>query len=138
MHTTLPKDIQDEYDVFEEESVLYTQYSTINAVHAGAKVKKLLQLCTGALYDEEGRVIKIHKERYDLVMSLVLERRCSLVAFNWRHEREQLVALANKYKIKYAVIDGQTPAAKRADIVDRFQAGQYNVSLLIHNLQVTG
>lgn len=124
VHTTLPKDIQDEYDVFEEESVLYTQYSTINAVHAGAKVKKLLQLCTGALYDEEGRVIKIHKERYDLVMSLVLERRCSLVAFNWRHEREQLVALADKHKIKYAVIDGQTPATKRANIVERFQAGQ--------------
>ena len=59
-----------------------------------------------------------------MVMSLIVERRHSLVAFNWRHEREQLVALAEKQKIKYAVIDGQTPSNKRADIVERFQAGQ--------------
>ena len=124
VYTTLHKDIQLEYDTFEEESVLYTEESTINAVHAGAKVKKLLQLCTGAIYDEFGNVIKIHKERYDMVMSLIVERRHSLVAFNWRHEREQLVALAEKQKIKYAVIDGQTPSNKRADIVERFQAGQ--------------
>ena len=124
VYTTLHKDIQLEYDTFEEESVLYTEESTINAVHAGAKVKKLLQLCTGAVYDEFGNIIKIHKERYDMVMSLIVERRHSLVAFNWRHEREQLVALAEKQKVKYAVIDGQTPSNKRADIVERFQAGQ--------------
>ena len=124
VYTTLPNDIQLEYDMFEEDSILYTKEATINAVHAGAKVKKLLQLCTGAVYDETGSIIKIHKERYNIVMSLIVERRHSLVAFNWRHEREQLVALAEKQNIKYAVIDGQTPANKRGDIVERFQAGQ--------------
>ena len=100
------------------------RYKLEECIDMPAKVKRLLQLCTGAVYDEFGNIIKIHKERYDMVMSLIVERRHSLVAFNWRHEREQLVALAEKQKVKYAVIDGQTPSNKRADIVERFQAGQ--------------
>jgi SNF2 family DNA or RNA helicase len=49
------------------------------------------------------------------------------VAFNWRHEREHLVKLAEEMKLDYGVIDGDTPANKRKDIVDRMQAGQLQV-----------
>jgi len=62
-----------------------------------------------------------------MVMDLIEARDKTLVAFNWRHEREQLVKLAEKRNVKYAVIDGSTPAEKRSDIVDRFQAGQITV-----------
>lgn len=106
---------------------MYTGSGTINAVHAGAKVKKLLQLCTGAIYDQDGVTHGIYKERYELVISLVEAREHSLVAFNWQHERDCLVELAEKKKIKYAVIDGSTPALKRADIVARMQSGQLQV-----------
>ena len=115
------------YSTLAEDSVLYTPQGTINAVHAGAKVKKLLQLCTGAVYDEHGNAQGIHAERYDLVMQLVQERKHCLVAFNWQHERNHLVELAEKQSIKYGVIDGSTPANKRKDIVDRMQAGQLQV-----------
>lgn len=115
------------YNTLAEDSVLYTPKGTINAVHAGAKVKKLLQLCTGAVYDEHGNAQGIHAERYDLVMQLVQERKHCLVAFNWQHERNHLVELAEKQSIKYGVIDGSTPANKRKDIVDRMQAGQLQV-----------
>ena len=115
------------YSTLAEDSVLYTPQGTINAVHAGAKVKKLLQLCTGAVYDEHGNAQGIHAERYDLVMQLVQERKHCLVAFNWQHERNHLVELAEKQSIKYGVIDGSTPANKRKEIVDRMQAGQLQV-----------
>jgi len=127
MYVTLPKTIQSQYIALAEDSVLYTGKTTINAVHAGAKVKKLLQLCTGAVYDEHGVAQGIHTERYDLVMQLVQERKHSLVAFNWKHERDHMTALANKLGISYGVIDGSTPSHKRKDIVDRIQAGQLQV-----------
>ena len=127
MYVHLPPDIQRAYEELREDSVLYTGKATINAVHAGAKVKKLLQLCTGAIYDESGDVQGIHEDRYNLVMQLVQERKHSLVAFNWKHEKDHMVELAEKLKLKYAVIDGSTAAHKRSDIVDRMQAGQLQV-----------
>jgi SNF2 family DNA or RNA helicase len=119
--------IMDQYKILAEDSVLYTGKATINAINAGARVKKLLQLCTGAVYTEDGVSAGIHEERYELVMQLVSERKHSLVAFNWRHEREQLTKLADSMGIEYGVIDGETPANKRKDIVDRMQAGQLQV-----------
>jgi hypothetical protein len=127
MYVDLPQPIRKQYETLLQDSVLYTGTGTINAVHAGARVKKLLQLCTGAIYDNDGSVLKIHGDRYDLVTDLVEQRDCSLVAFNWRHEREELTRLADKRGIKYEVIDGSTPAEKRADIVARFQAGHLQV-----------
>jgi SNF2 family DNA or RNA helicase len=127
MYVSLPNKIMQQYKQLSEDSVLYTGKGTINAVHAGSKVKKLLQLCTGAVYDEHGEVQQIHKERYDLVMQLVDQRKQSLVAFNWKHEQRYMVELADKLDIKHATISGDTPASKRKEIVDRLQAGQLQV-----------
>lgn len=127
MYVTLPPKIMQQYYQLSEDNVLYTGTKTINAIHAGAKVKKLLQLCTGAIYDEHGNAEGIHSERYDLVMQLVSQRAHSLVAFNWRHERERMAELADKLGISHATIDGSVQAHKRKEIVDRLQAGQIQV-----------
>ena len=115
------------YKTLAEESVLYTKQGTINAVNAGARVKKLLQLVSGGVYDEEGKIQYFHQERYNLVMDLVDARIHSLVAFNWRHERDALIKLAKKKNISYDLIDGSVPAPKRKNIVERFQAGHIKV-----------
>lgn len=127
MYVDLPPKILQQYNTLAEDSVLYTGKGTINAIHAGAKVKKLLQLCTGAVYDDHGSSLMVHDARYQLVMDLIQARNHSLVAFNWRHEREKLTELSDKAGIKYDFIDGTTPAKKRKDIVDRMQAGQLQV-----------
>lgn len=127
MYVDLPPKILQQYNTLAEDSVLYTGKGTINAIHAGAKVKKLLQLCTGAVYDDHGSSLMVHDARYQLVMDLIQARDHSLVAFNWRHEREKLTELSEKAGIKYDFIDGTTPAKKRKDIVDRMQAGQLQV-----------
>lgn len=127
MFVQLPPKILAQYRLLAADSVLYTNTGTINAVNAGAKVKKLLQLCTGAVYDENGVAQGVHSERYDLVMQLVNERKHSLVAFNWKHERDHMIDLAEKMNMSYAVIDGSTPANKRKDVVDRIQAGELKV-----------
>ena len=127
MHTELTPSVKAMYDTLAEESVLYTTQGTINAVNAGARVKKLLQLVSGAVYDELGDVKYIHQHRYDMIMDLLEVRKHSLVAFNWKHERNALVELAEKKGFSYEVIDGEVPPHKRVDIVERFQAGQIKV-----------
>jgi SNF2 family DNA or RNA helicase len=124
---TLPPKIMKQYKAFADESVLHTSEATISAIHAGSRVKKLLQLCTGAVYDENGDAKGIHNERYELVMELVEERKHSLVAFNWKHEVKALSELATKKGIKHAVINGDTPVKKRKEIVDAMQAGELQV-----------
>tara|TARA_R100001163_G_scaffold65600_1_gene63462 strand:+ start:908 stop:2257 length:1350 start_codon:yes stop_codon:yes gene_type:complete len=127
VNTKLTPNIQKQYKTLADESVLYTKSGTVNAVNAAARVKKLLQLVTGAVYDEDGVVQFVHQERYDIVMTLVNQRAHSLVAFNWKHERDALVELANKEGITYDIIDGTVPAERRKDIVARYQAGQIKV-----------
>ena len=127
VYTTLTKKVRDLYETLATQSCLYTQQGTINAVNAGARVKKLLQLVSGGIYDEEGKVTYFHQNRYDLIIDLIKARKHSLVAFNWKHERDALIKLAESQKISYEVIDGDVPPKKRVDIVQRFQAGQVQV-----------
>ena len=127
VNTRLTPNIQKQYKTLADESVLYTKSGTVNAINAAARVKKLLQLVTGAIYDEDGVVQFVHQERYDIVMTLVAQRAHSLVAFNWRHERDALVEMAQKEGMSYEVIDGTVPAERRKDIVSRYQAGQIKV-----------
>ena len=127
VYTKLSTAVRRLYKTLAEESVLYTLQGTINAVNAGARVKKLLQLISGGVYDQMGNAQYFHQERYDLVMALVAARPHSLVAFNWKHERNALIEIAERDNISYEVIDGETPPHKRADIVGRFQAGQVKV-----------
>jgi hypothetical protein len=110
-----------------DDAVLYADSGNLSAVHASAKIKKILQLCTGAVYDASGAVLDIHNERYEFVMDLVAERKHSLVAFNWTHERDAMVLIAEKMGIKYGVIDGSVAGNKRTAVVNAMQAGELQV-----------
>lgn len=137
VHVQLPKPIYTKYLQLARESVVELESGTISAVHAGARVKKLLQLCTGAVYDERGQIKLAHSDRYDLVTNLVEQRpHPCIVAYNWKHEREQLQALCKKQGISFAFIDGDVPAKKRTTIVDQFQAG--DIKLLACHPQAAG
>ena len=128
MYVELPNKIKKLYEEFERDSILLTEQGVVNAVNAGARAQKLLQLCTGAIYDEMGDAHFIHTQRYELVIDLIQERVTpSLVAFNWKHERKALVELAEKQGISYAVIDGEVSISKRNDIVKEFAAGNIQV-----------
>lgn len=128
IYTSLPDKIMKQYKQLAKESLIWLESGdAISAVHAGARLKKMLQLLTGAVYDSQGESHLVHTERYEVVMQLVAERSQSLVAFNWRHERENLVKLAEKMGISYGVIDGEVPVKRREQIVSDFQAGLLKV-----------
>lgn len=123
----MPQWLRNKYEELRDEQVLIHEEHVINPVHAGARVKKLLQLLSGAIYDEEGNVVKVHTERYDLIMDLVQQREQCLVGFNWKHEVNALIEIAEKRKIKYAVIDGSVKLAERENAVREFQNGNLQV-----------
>lgn len=124
----LPAKLRQLYDQMLETSVIETDDGeAVTAVNAGVRVRKLLQLLTGAVYDGDGETKLFHTDRYELVMQLVQEREHSLVAFNWKHEVEALTKLADKLKISYGVIDGSVGHEQRTRVVERFQNGELQV-----------
>ena len=127
IYVDLPPSRLAQYKAFEKQAVLDTANGSISAIHAGALATKLLQMMSGAIYDNDGNVIKIHEDRYALVMELINARECCIVAFNWQHEKEALLRWAKTYKFSYGVIDGSVSAKRRTEYVKQFQNGELKV-----------
>ncbi|MFV1943441.1 DEAD/DEAH box helicase [Pseudomonas luteola] len=125
LEVDLPAKLMKAYREMQREAALEHDNGTlITAIHAGAKAQKLLQLCSGAMYDNEGGYQVFDTTRTDLVLELIQQRAHSVVAFNWRHQKDLLIAGAEKLGITYGVIDGSVPVKEREVIVNRYQAGQ--------------
>lgn len=124
----MPPKLKQQYEFLKRESVLMLETGElVNAIHAGARTQKLLQTVSGAIYDEHGVAKDVHQDRHKLVLDLVEETDHCLVAFNWTHQRDGLVAEARRRKLSFAVIDGGVPSAQRNKIVAEFQAGKIHV-----------
>lgn len=127
IHVELPAQVRKQYEELANASTLNTADGQLTAIHAGARVKKLLQMLTGAVYDQNGRVLKVHEDRYQLVMDLVEQRKQTVVAFNWQHEKDALVRIAEARGVTWAAIDGTVPLRKRTEAVNAFQNGELQV-----------
>lgn len=127
MNVEIPIALRRKYEQMRRESVLDLESGRVSAVHAAAKAQKLLQILSGAIYDENGDCKDVHSERHELVLDLVEETDACLVAFQWHHQRLGLEAEAKKRGIEYAFIDGSTPAKERERIVEDYQNGKLQV-----------
>jgi SNF2 family DNA or RNA helicase len=101
----------------------------VTAINAAAVAGKLLQIASGAVYDDngEGAYSPIASERYELILDLVEEREHSIVFFNWVHQRDELIKEAKKRGVAFAVYDSTTSTRDRTAIVKDYQAGEYRV-----------
>lgn len=93
------------------------------AVNAAAVHQKLMQIASGAVYDDFGNHKILDDQRSELVLDLIAEREQCVVAFNWRHQRVGLETAAKKRGFEYAVIDGTVGDRKRIEAVEAFQRG---------------
>ena len=102
----------------------------IEAVHAGARVQKMLQILSGAVYDGDKLVHTFSTERYDLIADLCDARDKTLVGFLWQHQKEAIAHALKKRGISYRIIDGTvTKPEDRNTAVDEFQTGDLRVIL---------
>ena len=67
-------------------------------------------------------------------MTLVAQRKHSIVAFNWKHERDSLIEIANREKITYEAIDGSVPAHKKKILYKDFKLDNCKYCSVTHNL----
>jgi SNF2 family DNA or RNA helicase len=117
------------YNKFEADAyALLGNGKSISAPTAGSVRQRLLQLCSGAIYndsdDDESDYELLDDYRYELVSDLTLDRNHSVVFFNWRHQRIELCKHFKNRGIEFGMIDGSVnKKGERDGIVADFQAG---------------
>lgn len=109
MHNDIPVALdskaQKAYAELETELLLQVDENTITAGSAGVLTGKLLQLCNGAIYDEDKRAVKIHDCKIDAFLELVeqLNGQHALVFYNFQHDRDRLFEALAKYNLRVRV-----------------------------------
>lgn len=80
------------YQKLEREMLLQVDESTIDAGSAAVLTNKLLQLCNGAVYDENRNIVEIHKCKLEAFLELVegLNGKPALVFYNFQHDRDRI------------------------------------------------
>jgi len=101
--------------------------SKVTAINAAAVATKLLQVSSGAVYFSPDKYRVVDTARYELVLDLVQQRKHSLVFFLWKHQRDLLIAEAEKRKVRYCVFDGAATDLQRHEMVTGYQAGVFQV-----------
>ena len=81
------------YDKLERDMLLQVDEATINAGTAAVLGNKLLQLCNGALYDENKQAHEIHNDKIEAFLEVVegLNGQHALVFYSFQHDRQRLL-----------------------------------------------
>ena len=84
---------QKAYTDLETELLLQVDENTITASSAGVLTGKLLQLCNGAIYDEDRNAVPVHDCKIEAFLELVeqLNGQHALVFYNFQHDRDRLL-----------------------------------------------
>ena len=105
----LDEKAQRQYDKLEKEMLLEVLDSTIDAGSAAILSNKLLQLCNGAVYDSERKIIDIHDCKIEAFLELVeqLNGQPALVFYNFKHDLIRIKKALEKSKLRVRQL--QTP-----------------------------
>ena len=123
----LPPKLFKQYKQLERDSILkLSEMKHVSAINAAVLSGKLLQVCSGAIYGNDGNANVLDVGRYELTMDIAEERRHSIVFFYWRHQRDALIVEAKRRGLTYAVLDGTvTRKGEREEITRLYEAGFY-------------
>ncbi len=90
------------YEKLEKEMLLKVDDSTIDAGSAAVLTNKLLQLCNGAVYDEERNIVDIHECKLESFMELIegLNGKPALVFYNFQHDKERIKKALSKTHLR--------------------------------------
>ena len=125
-YTLTPKQLKN-YLQMETAQLALIEGKVVSAVNAAVVATKLLQIASGAVYDEEGNYQLVDTERYSAVIDKAEERAHVIIFFLWKHQKEQLIAEAEKRGMSYCLIDGTVPDGRREDNVEYYQRGMYRI-----------
>lgn len=101
------------YDEMEREMLLQIDEEIIDAGSAAALSNKLLQLCNGAVYAEDGKWLTLHDCKIEAFMELIerLNNQPALVFYNFKHDRERLLTALTKAGKRVRILQKPEDAA---------------------------
>lgn len=97
----LEGDLLKKYQKLEADMIMEIEDDKITAMSAAALSNKLLQFCSGNMYDEVGNVHHIHSLKIDTLKEIIDENPADniLVAYNYRHELEAIKSAFPEAKV---------------------------------------
>lgn len=100
---------QKAYDRMKKEALIQYADTVITAASAAVLNGKLLQLCSGSVYDVDGKPIQIHDCKLQAFRELVeqLNGEHALVFYWFEHERDALTESIDKMGLSYRVYHGE-------------------------------
>lgn len=101
------------YKKLERDALLSVDDEIITANTAAALTTKLLQLCNGAVYAEDGEVISVHNCKIEALLETVgrLNGEHAIICYNFKHDRVRLLEALKSTGLKYAVYEGAEQSA---------------------------
>ena len=117
---------QKAYKRFERDLLLDVDGDTITAGTAGVLTGKLLQFCSGAVYDEDKKPVHIHDCKMDAYLELLesLNGEPCITFYGYQHDRDRILSSLAKSGLRVRVYAGPEDG-------DAWNAGEVDV-LLVH------
>lgn len=100
---------------------------TVTAFNGAVVATKLLQISSGAVYEDTDTYHLVDTSRYELVLDLAEQRPHVVIFFLWKHQKDYLTKEATARGLSFCVIDGTVTDSERAQAVDYFQKGLYRI-----------
>ena len=100
---------QKAYNRLERDTLLQVDDETVITAGTAATLRgKLLQLCNGAVYDEEGNVIPVHDCKIEALMETVeqLNGQHAIICYNFKHDRQRLLDALKSSGLRVEVYEG--------------------------------
>lgn len=112
------------YNELERDAVLQMPDDVVTATTAAALSGKLLQLCSGAVYDEDRQVVHVHDCKIEALLETVeqLNGQHAVVCYYFNHDRDRITEALAKTGLRVRVYAG-------AQDKDDWNAG--NIDLLL-------
>lgn len=117
---------QKAYKQFERELLLEIDETVITAGTAGVLTGKLLQMCNGALYDNDGQVVPVHDCKLEAYMELLeqIGGEPALTFYGYKHDKDRILERLRKTNLRVRVYEGVKDE-------EAWNAGEVDV-LLVH------
>ena len=113
------------YEKLKNELVLEVSDTEITAANAAALSGKLCQLSNGAIYDDDGNVIKIHDRKLDALEDIIesMNGKPLLVAYWFKHDYERIAERLHSLHIPFSKLDTENS-------IRRWNRGELPVALI--------
>lgn len=101
---------QKAYDRLERDTLLAVDDETLITANTAAVLRgKLLQLCNGAVYDEDKNVIHIHDCKIEALLETVeqLNGQHAIICYNFKHDKDRLLEALNTTHLRVSVYEGK-------------------------------